>query len=130
MEKVKIEISYSKGKTILLKDTFLGAIEMMLTNETLQKYEPLKLIFPEWNKVMCFDRALFASYYNGDITYEEVIEKALCDQMYRNISDIEVEATLVDPGSLWMLKGDVLTLIDDDQHVTIPFDRKGFEIAE
>ena len=130
MEKLKIHISYSKGKKILLTDTFSGAIEMMLTSETLKKYEPIKLFFPDWNKVMCFDRSLFTSFHKGDIDYEDVINRALCDQMYRNVTDLNVEENIIRKGSLWKCHGEDLTLIDDTKIIHLKFNEDLFEIAQ
>ena len=39
---------------------------------------------------------------------------------YRNKEELQVNGEIVDPGSLWRIKGDTLVLVDDDRYVSHP----------
>ena len=50
---------------------------------------------------------------------------------YRNKKDlISFEGIHVDAGSLWERNGELMTLVDEDQHVTTFFDKEVFDIAK
>ncbi|WP_165571965.1 hypothetical protein [Chryseobacterium vrystaatense] len=49
-------------------------------------------------------------------------------QNYRNIKEVlSYEGILVDAGSLWERKGDLMILVDEDQYVTTFYDKDLFE---
>jgi len=54
-------------------------------------------------------------------------EKKTC--FFRNISEIFINDT-IDPESLWRLEGDLLVLVDDDQHITVNYNDHKNEFIE
>ena len=49
---------------------------------------------------------------------------------YRNEIDlISIEGVEVESGSLWMKKGELMVLVDEDQYVTTVYDGKTFSPA-
>jgi hypothetical protein len=132
MSKLKSKIVYAGGKTVVVTDTLEGIVEMMLTNETLKKYTPLKVYFPDapGGLVLCYNQNLFAGFHDGGVHYSELIEATQCDDVYRNTIDLNVHGMTVDSGALWMARGSELILIDDDMHLTYPLTKLAFEIAQ
>jgi hypothetical protein len=129
MSRQSIRISFTGGKVVSINDTLMGAVEMISTNETLKKYYVLKLSLPDAGLILYFDDHAFLQYNQGDITYDELIERTQCDELYRNWLEINTGNDIVEPGALWMLKGNTLTLIDEDRFISITFDKEAFEIA-
>ena len=131
MSKLKSKIVYAGGKTVTVTDTLEGIVEMMLTNETLKKYTPLKVYFPDApdGLVLCYKHNVFAGFHDGSVHYSELVEATQCADVYRNTIDLDIHGVTVDAGCLWMLRDKELTLVDDDAHVTYPLTKLAFEIA-
>lgn len=92
---------------------------------------PLKFHLPDHSIHFLFDRAWYALFHAGtpDHTFDELVSKFWCDDLYRNLHDIQTSGTEIESGSLWMRRKDDLILFDDDQFATSKFDPEKFEIA-
>lgn len=73
------------------------------------------------DEMYIYDRKLYSSFLkHGNCS--QFLEETQIDGFYRNKKSITINGIELDPGSLWYLKGNVLVLVDDDQHVETPFD--------
>lgn len=51
--------------------------------------------------------------------------------MYRNVVDVmSDQRILVDAGSLWRREGQIMILVDDDQHITKMYSDDIFDLEE
>lgn len=51
-------------------------------------------------------------------------------QHYRNKIDITFEGEIVDAESLWIKRGELMILVDDDRYASAPYDEKKFYKVE
>lgn len=50
---------------------------------------------------------------------------------YRNtVEIISLEGVTIEIGFLWKREGELMILVDDDQHVTAPYDSKKFNLEK
>ena len=126
---ITLNVVYAGGKTLQLSGTFTAIIARILTQEPFTNYSPLKLAVAGSAGVLYFDDHAFAQFQQGGITYDELLERTHCDELYRNTASLAIGPEYIDSGSLWMLKANELTLIDDDRHVTFPLNTHDFAIA-
>lgn len=125
-------IIYPKGIRLTLKDkTFTEAMEMVWMSDIANHTEPLKMVFTSTGKMLYMDKNAHKAFLRGDITMKELIELTEIDELYRNRVDVvSNERITVDAGSLWKLRKQTLTLVDDDRQVTQKLNLDIFEIAE
>lgn len=128
---VPVKIIYAKGiRLSMKKKTFREAMEFIWKSPAFSDYEPLKMVFTSTGKVLFMDKNAFHSYLSGNISQQELIELTECDELYRNKVDIEHNGYEIEAGHLWKASLNVLTLIDDDNHVETKLDVTKFEIVE
>ncbi len=125
-------IIYPKGIRLTLKDkTFKEAMEMVWGSDIAQNSEPLKMIFTSTGKMLYMDKNAHQAFLRGEITMPELIELTEIDELYQNrVEVISNEREIVDPGSLWKLRAETLTLIDADRNITHRLNCDIFEIVE
>lgn len=127
---LNVTVHCLNGVRIEIKNKFLKQIAEFVCSEQIEKNKPLKLVFKS-GKMLYIDKQVFESYSSGKITEKEFIEQTECDELYRNIYEIETkDGTLIDPDSLWKCKNRILTLIDDDFHASFILNEMEFCIAE
>ena len=129
---VSVKVYYAKGIRVSLKNkTFQEAMILVWRSPAFSDYEPLKIVFTSTGKTLYADKGSFISFLNGNITMPELIALTQCDELYRNTKDLMTEDNItVDQGSLWKANDMELTLIDDEDHVTVKLNKLLFEIAE
>ena len=126
-------VYYPEGGRLKVTNRSLKEIiSLICLNEiVILKKEPLKLVFQETGKTLYCDKQTFECYLNGEINEKELIEQTECDELYRNIYEVETkDGTVIDPDSLWKCKNRILTLIDDDFHASFILNEMEFCIAE
>lgn len=132
IDSVSVKVYYAKGIRVTLKNrTFKEAMILIWQSPAFKDYEPLKIVFTSTGKTLYADKQAFLHYLNGDFNLEALVQHTQCDELYRNTVDFKADESniVVEKGSLWKLKNNKLTLIDDDNHVEALFSSV-FEIAE
>lgn len=129
---VTVKVFYAKGiRVTLSKRSFQEAMILIFKSPAFSDYEPLKIVFTSTGKTLYADRQAFLHYLNGDFNLEALVQHTQCDDLYRNTKDLLTDDdTTIDHGSLWKAIGKVLTLVDDENHVTAKMNKLLFEIAE
>lgn len=127
-----LKIVYAKGIRVSIKNrTFKEAMHLIWQSPAFSDYEPLKIVFTSTGKTLYADKQAFLHYINGDFNLEALIQHTQCDELYRNKQDFKADGFdyIAESGSLWKLKDNTLTLVDDDNHVETVLS-SFFEIAE
>ena len=117
-----LQFVYHDGSTLSITDkSFKQAIRTVL-NEELIKETPIKVLFPNSKKILYFDKQLFTSYIKGDIDQAELIESTQCQGLFRNTTKLLTNTQEeIEPGTLWIKRNNVLSLINDDEYITCDY---------
>lgn len=126
---VNVKIFYGNGISLSIKNkSFRVAMDMVWLSKEFSQYEPLKLTFASTGKSLFMDKNSFMSYLDKNITQEELIELNKCDELYRNNTEIKIENTIIDPGSLWKSIGNEVFLISSDDWVKTKLSSEFYKI--
>lgn len=80
--------------------------------------QPIKILFPNTKKVLYFDKEMIFAYLQNELSQIELIEKLQCDGLFRNKNKLLTNTKEeIDPGALWMKRGDELFLVSGDEFV-------------
>lgn len=132
IDSVSLKVYYAKSKSLTSQNrSFKEVMILIWQSDEFKEYDPLKIVFISTGKTLYADKASFHSFIDGNISMWELIELTQCDELYRNTVDFKADESniVVEKGSLWKLKNNKLTLIDDDNHVETLLS-SFFEIAE
>ncbi|WP_413998736.1 hypothetical protein ACMDB5_13245 [Flavobacterium sp. W1B] len=127
-----LKIFYAKGIRVSIKNrTFKEAMYLIWQSPAFSDYEPLKIVFTSTGKTLYADKQAFLHYLDGNFNLEALVQHTQCDELYRNKEDFKADSFdfIAESGSLWKLKNNSLTLIDDDNYVETVLS-SFFEIAE
>lgn len=126
MHKLVINVVFTGAKTVTFTDTFEAVVEKILTDDAFKDLTPLKLTFTT-DKVLFFDRELFEAFQEGGLHYSELIQQTECDGLYRNWFRVTYNGVEIEAGALWVLRGNVLTMVDNDEFATFTLPNQAFE---
>jgi hypothetical protein len=132
IDSVSLKVYYAKSKSLTSQNrSFKEVMLLIWKSDEFKEYDPLKIVFISTGKTLYADKAYFHSFIDGNISMWELIELTQCDELYRNTVDFKADESniVVEKDSLWKLKNNKLTLIDDDNHVETVLS-SFFEIAE
>lgn len=119
MSNTTIAVYGGKLRLTVTDKTFRDAIKYILHDDVLKNYEPLKVILPDTNQTLFFDRHVFANYLQESISEPELIELCIMEKLYRNTEYLKTDNDVeIDKGSLWRFYQNELILVDDDQYIT------------
>lgn len=108
--------------------SFQGAVLQVID----QLNRPLKFFLPLSNIHFLYDSSWYRNYAlkQDGFGFEELIEKFICDDLYRNLKSIDSSGEEIEPDNLWLKRENDMYLVDDDQYVRVDFDPNLFKIAE
>lgn len=108
---------------------FTDLVALMFEEKYLEN-PPFKLFFPLINKVIFFHEYVLDKYLtSGKVDFNFLYETLAGDELYRNKTEIIANTSVVDPGTLWIKRGESCFVIDDDFIFEYPFDENLFKIA-
>lgn len=119
MELINARIVLAQGAPIQVQNTFQAIIaEAILEEENAMaivlELEPELILYCQYYALQ--------QMYRGITRKEDFIDAWRCDGLYRNRTALKTEqGDEIDPGSLWLLKGDRLLLMDEDNFIECPF---------
>ena len=80
------------------------------------------------NLLLYHDDHIFQQFMTNQIKLDDLIAFTKCDGCYRNIMDACFQDCLIDSGSLWLLRNQKYTLVDDDRHLQVMHPDSNFEL--
>jgi hypothetical protein len=103
---------------ITLKD---AAVQLLAGSFSLGS-EPMLLELATPAKKLYYLSSVLWEYCKGMRSYDETVTTLWCDGLYRNICDLVTQNDYqIEAGSLWLLRGNELLLVSDDEHCTCNF---------
>lgn len=124
---VAVKVSYGDGISLTLKNNcFVKSMLIAWGGVIGETQEPIKIEFTSTGKVLYAHKETFMAFLQKDISLEQLIESTQCDDVYRNIQEINYLDTIIDSRQLWKKIKNRIFLIDEDNSIDIPFEEKYF----
>jgi hypothetical protein len=121
MSRISARIVFSKGEGLSIHDTFKDIVATLLEDAKFKDLDPLKIVFTT-GKTFYFERHKFLRYHQGELDFADLVQETECDGLYRNKAALKSKHGYeVEPDSLWLLQGDTLELVHEDEYVACEF---------
>jgi hypothetical protein len=89
----------------------------------LAKRNPMLIKIDADNKLY-FDAAIFNAWLQKEIDGKTLFFKLQVDNLVRNNALIKTDKNIIEEDSLWLLKGNTCTLVDDDDFISENLDER------
>ena len=117
-----ITARFPENRAVAYHDiTLLDAAAQLMANNISLRETPLLLELATGTKLYYLESVLWM-YCAGQRTYDEVVQALWCEGLYRNSADLVTQRDYqIEAGSLWLLRGNELLLVSDDEFVTCSY---------
>ena len=120
---MKVIFKYPDDSTLTIEGVTLKEIVCtVVSSPHLKNKTPLKMEVPSTGKMFYFSKSIFTAFLNDEIELTELAENTECEELYRNIEELEYQDEIIDQYSLWMLRKGKMIIINRDSIIETTFD--------